>query len=131
MPKNPFNFEVTGRELFDSERGAVDDFVRRYVSSSSLEGAPSAEVTHVRGTVKPAGTSKSATSVSKRIATLKKFKSKRAAKKTVTLSSKAAKAVIFGLAPQAPVKTRVARPQSVMKAGAKPAAAKRSTARAA
>ncbi len=37
MPKKPFSFDVSGRKLFDSERKAVEAFVRKYSFVSGAE----------------------------------------------------------------------------------------------
>jgi hypothetical protein len=37
VPKKPFSFDVSGRKLFDSERKAVEAFVRKYSIVSSAE----------------------------------------------------------------------------------------------
>lgn len=97
MPKKPFNFDVTGRELFDSERSAVNGFVRRYASSSTAAREPSVDVKHTRTIAKDAASGRF---VDREKSVVRpKAGGGWAVKKAAasTLSTQERKAVIFGM----------------------------------
>lgn len=51
MPKEPFDFGLSGRKLFDSERKAVEVFIRKYSFVDGVEPRSQAIASHSRGEV--------------------------------------------------------------------------------
>ncbi|SFM87535.1 hypothetical protein [Rugamonas rubra] len=51
MPKEPFDFGLSGRKLFDSERKAVEIFIRKYSFVSRVDLRSQAISRHSRGEV--------------------------------------------------------------------------------
>lgn len=130
MPKKTFSFEITGRKLFKSERGAVDDFLRRYAPGSALDCGTSVETIHTRGSGQPTAASMVAQSSKSPSPAEAIERGARVAKKSVAskLPTKELRALIFGMTEQPTAKAGVAKLKPPVKVvNAKPAAVKRAT----
>ena len=103
MPQKPFNFGLSGRRLFDSERKAVEVFIRKYAFVDSVEPPSRASARHSRGEVDENLADVSALAV-KAILQPRQRKMARASEKKSTAERAARtlvlKLAILGVAPQ-------------------------------
>ena len=103
MSKKPFNFDLTGRKLFDSERKAVEAFIRKYAFVDRVELRSQASTRHFRGQVDENLADVSALAV-KAFSQPRQLKTARASEKKSTAERSARnlslKLAIFGVAAQ-------------------------------